>query len=584
MSSSVLLAILLGLINGRLTPMIASTSLAAGALVAAFTFWRARLQEQDTERRGPNVWEWGVIVLFTLFALRAFLWLIFIDGDEIKVLSPNNLGDLSLHLTYIHQLASGAPFWPQNPIVANEELTYPLGVDLFNSLLVLIGADPLRGLIWVGLVACVLVGIAIWRWGGAFTLAGFLCNGGLAGFVFLRTGELLDYQSQLAWKSLPLALLVTQRGLLFAIPAGLLLLCSWRTRFFRAEPGKEKGWMLPVWGELLLYASMPVFHLHTFLFLSIVLLAWFIVQPELRRTLVRFVALAFLPASALVFLVTGNLQGPSVISWHFGWMQSDPDFLASTLERYGIESRWFTVPFFWLLNFGILPFFVAGLVVRIARNPAKQWERAVVFPALGVFALCILIRFAPWEWDNTKLMVWSYLAVLPFLWTEIFQRWPVWLRAIGCFGLFWSGFISLLGGINGTHQGFAIATRSELDTLAPALKQIHPGERFLAHPNYNHPLLLSGRPLVLGYTGHVWSHGYEWQEQQARIESILLGEEDWRELAEQSGARYLFWGSQEQEAYPGSLQPWRMESKLVAQGEWGEIYDLESSPAERAGQ
>jgi len=25
------------------------------------------------------------------------------------------------------------------------------------------------------------------------------------------------------------------------------------------------------------------------------------------------------------------------------------------------------------------------------------------------------VKFAPWEWDNTKLMVWTYLAVLPFL-------------------------------------------------------------------------------------------------------------------------------------------------------------------------
>ena len=321
-SSSVLLAIVLGLVAGGLSAPIASISLAAGAIVAAFSFWRDRLNVP--EYRKLNAWEWSAIVLFSLFALRAFLWLVFPAGDEIKVLSPNNLGDLSLHLTYIHQLANGGPFWPDNPIVAGTKLTYPLGVDLFNSLLLLIGADPLRSLIWVGLVACVLVGIALWRWGGAFALAGFLCNGGLAGFVFFRTGELLDYQAELAWKSLPLALLVTQRGLLFALPAGLLLLTSWRTRYFAAD----RGWKLPFWGELLLYASMPVFHLHTFLFLSIVLLAWFIVRAQARLALAKFVGAALLPASALVFLVTGFLQGPSVIGKHLGWMQKQPEFLA----------------------------------------------------------------------------------------------------------------------------------------------------------------------------------------------------------------------------------------------------------------
>ena len=50
--------------------------------------------------------------LFALVAARIFLWLIFTEGNAIKVLSPNNLGDMSLHLTYINYLASGAPFWP----------------------------------------------------------------------------------------------------------------------------------------------------------------------------------------------------------------------------------------------------------------------------------------------------------------------------------------------------------------------------------------------------------------------------------------------------------------------------------------
>ena len=43
--------------------------------------------------------------IFALVSLRAFLWLVFVEGDTIKVLSPNNLGDLALHLTYIRYLA-----------------------------------------------------------------------------------------------------------------------------------------------------------------------------------------------------------------------------------------------------------------------------------------------------------------------------------------------------------------------------------------------------------------------------------------------------------------------------------------------
>ena len=51
----------------------------------------------------------------------------------------------------------------------------------------------------------------------------------------------------------------------------------------------ESEWRLPRWGEVLLYASLPVFHFHTFLFLSIVLAVWFAFLPETRRTLAGIV-------------------------------------------------------------------------------------------------------------------------------------------------------------------------------------------------------------------------------------------------------------------------------------------------------
>ena len=78
----------------------------------------------------------------------------FRNEDQIEFISPNNLGDLALHLTYIRNLANGVPFWPENPIFAGAKIHYPLGIDLFNSLLTLAGVDVYRGLIWVGWRGC----------------------------------------------------------------------------------------------------------------------------------------------------------------------------------------------------------------------------------------------------------------------------------------------------------------------------------------------------------------------------------------------------------------------------------------------
>src|SRR4029453_19537750 len=99
-------------------------------------------------RARPGFWDWLVLAVFALSSLRAFLWVIYSRGDEICVLSPNNLGDLSLHLNLIRYLASGIAFWPESSILSNVPLTYPLGSDLFNSVLEVLGVDPYIGLFW----------------------------------------------------------------------------------------------------------------------------------------------------------------------------------------------------------------------------------------------------------------------------------------------------------------------------------------------------------------------------------------------------------------------------------------------------
>ena len=502
---------------------------------------------------------------FVLFSLRAFCWLVFFDSDKIEVLSPNNLGDLALHVTYIRNLANGIPFWPENPIFAGTKIHYPLGIDMFNSLLTLAGIDVWRGLIWTGLAGCALTGVALWRWGGGFALAGFLFNGGVAGFAFFNDFNWQDYQADLAWKSIPLAMFVTQRGLLYAIPAGLLLLQNWRVRFLSDERCDKKKNLPPFWVEVVLYSTMPLFHLHTFLFLSMLLGCWLSAGPK-RREIATLIACSLVPATILIVWVTGMFGSRSMLHLKPGWMQGE----------YGFFHFWFT-------NFGVLPLLVLELCVLIT----WQWRThrraaAFVFPAVPIFLLCCFVMFAPWEWDNTKIMIWPYLAVLPFLWEIMLARCNIWLRGGVYFALFFSGFISLFGGIDGGHTGFEIATRSEVDGVATAVKQLPPTAIFATAPAYNHPLLLNGRNVVAGYLGHLWSHGIDSQHQIARLGSLLKGRGDWLEAAHELHARYIFWGTIEKRDFADSTQPWKKTCKIIAQGTWGEIYEVPAEGSESA--
>ena len=295
-AGSVLIGIALGFQNGGLTPQAAIIALSAGLVIGAFGWWRGRREPRPPR---PGGWAIAALVLFAIFACRAFLWLIFRDGDELRVLSPNNLGDMSLHLTFIRYLANGAPFWPDSPVFSAGKLTYSIGMDFFNALLSLIGVDTVRGLIWVGLLGAFATSLALLRWGGAFTVLGLICNGGLAALAcFAAAPEaslFQDWQAAWAWKNFALSILVTQRGFLFALPAGLLLLTSWRTRFIR----DGTGWKMPFAGELLLYAAMPIFHIHTFLALSFILGALLIARDAARPGIASLLAAAFVPATVL---------------------------------------------------------------------------------------------------------------------------------------------------------------------------------------------------------------------------------------------------------------------------------------------
>ena len=599
MSVSVVVAIAFGFIVGHLTPLTAAASLLCGVGGAIYSL--AVLHFPADPNQKPRAVDWFVILCFGLFALRAFCWLICVDGEDFSILSENNFSDMPLHLTLINYLARGPTFWPENPIYSGLKLHYPIGTDLFNALLKLIGLNDIITLVGIGLVASLITCVALYRWGKGFAIAGFLFNGGIAGFSFFsdfwdsfreffHTGHFIfsleDYQAELAWKSIALAMFMTQRGLLYAIPAGLVLLCSWRDRWL----GKETS-ALPLRLEALLFSTLPLFNVHAFIWFSALLAAWLVIgSPGIRLHVAKLFGCSFIPAMVFFVLITGLFSQSGsmahIIHFRAGWLQDDDGFFE-----------------FWFGNFGVLPVCVVALVflifwridfhrasekgrwwcvwrfrVGLAKRDWRQNEvrmtAAFVIPAIALFLLACFVMFAPWEWDNTKIMVWSYLALLPFLWRYLIKPLPLLARTAVCILLFFSGFVSLWGGLDLSHTGWPIADRQELSDVQHAVCNLSVEQTFAAYPDLNHPLLLSGCKLVEGFEGHLHSHGIDYRPRLRQLDALMLGQSDWRKLADDLHVRYLFWGKREQEHYPRSLTPWRQESAVVAQGAWGTVFDL----------
>jgi hypothetical protein len=656
---AVVSSLAIGIIDRGLNPPSASASLSMAAFLAVLAYFavsdsrpesdfldsRPLPSGSDAWNRYRHIWKWVIAACFAMFAFRSFLWLIYIDGDQLRIQSPNNLGDLALHITFIKNFANGIPLWPPSPILTGTMLRYPAGTDLFNALLLLFHIDLIRGLVWAGLLGSLATFYAFYRWGRTFAVAGFLFNGGIAGFTFLHTRQFHDYQgvTSIAWKSIPLSMFVTQRGLLYAIPAGLLLLWHWRAMYrgtgasVETKDKKSDGsdaaapWVrgpLPFWIELSLYASMPLFHAHTFLALSAVLVFLFLCgDGAMRWRVALLIASALVPASLFVWLITDHFHAGSMLAWHPGWVENAPDFAAPFFS-------------FWFNNFGgwaplilvllgwcgwqsyrsrtrlkIEPFaamalVVIGLCVWRFRETGFHWN-SVLFLALGlglfgwcvsrisstgftwkekspenitfllaavaIFVAGLLFKFAPWGWDNLKLMMWSYFLVLPFLWTDLIARWSIPVRVAICVMLFGSGFVSLFGGLAAGRPGFGLVDRAELDGVGRAVGKLPIDARFAAFPTYNHPLLLQGRDVVLGYPGHLWTEGLEYGETFQQLSQLMRGAGNWRDIARELHARYIFWGPEEVMNYPQSKRPWEKTAVLVTSGSWGAIYDAEKT-------
>jgi len=632
--------LVIGMLTGGLSTAVALAALILAAGFALLAYRRttdsetpadALDRDKSTASKYRNLPIWILAGFFAIFAVRSFCWLLFVDGTELKIQSPMNLGDLGLHVTHINFFANGVRLWPSNPIyVFANHLRYPAGIDLFNALLLKAGVDLIRGLVWVGLLASVATFFAFYRWGGGFAIAGFLFNGGLAGFQFLRNFKFTDYQdvNNIAWKSIPLTMFVTQRGLLYAIPAGLILLWHWREKYFRTGQDRQSG-PLPFWVELSLYASMPLFHLHTFIALTIALVCLFVAgDPQIRGHILTLILSAVIPATFFVWLISDHFHASSVLEFHPGWAQNEGEFKMSFFR-------------FWFFNFGMLVPLVLTLIgfvgwqayqsnqtrrielsatiaiglgafvlscwrigqhgftwrwaiaiflafILLAWSAARVveggfgWKKklpeeiAFIFAAVVIFIFFFSIKTAPWIWDNLKIGIWAYFIVLPFLWSQLITQWERPIRAAVCFALFTSGFVSLFGGLAAGKDGFGFANRGEVDAVGFAVRKMPLEARFAAYPTYNHPLLLEGRKVVMGYPGHLWTQGFDdYGKTNEQLTTLMQGAPNWRDLATTLRVRYIFWGPEEKTNYASSTRPWEKTAALAASGTWGAIYDLE---------
>src|SRR6202011_147777 len=144
------------------------------------------------------------------------------------------------------------------------------------------------------------------------------------------------------------------------------------------------------------------------------------------------------------------------------------------------------------------PLTIALLIYLFLPRGIDVWRtrfrmRQMLLPAVAMFILCAFVRFAPWDWDNTKLFFWAYMLMMVAIWEMFLSRWHPLIRLPVLFLLFFSRIVSFVGGLlPDVENGYGIGTQTQWTQVDSSIKGLSPEAVFAAYPTYNHPPLVAG--------------------------------------------------------------------------------------------
>ena len=111
---------------------------------------------------------------------------------------------------------------------------------------------------------------------------------------------------------------------------------------------------------------------------------------------------------------------------------------------------------------------------------------------------------------------------------------------------------------------------------AEVVKEKTPPRALIIHaPVHNTPVFLTGRRSLMGYPGHIWTHGLEFMQREGEIKRIYLGAPDADQLLKNYNVDYAVIGPHEKAITPINE---RFFARFQKVGEVGEYKLYKISP------
>ena len=534
---------------------------------------RRRIREEFADVRARlRTWPFRVgAVLFggLAAALGVIMWqALFAEGGTIYVGFSNVWGDWNQHLAQTTSFAYGENFPSEQTVLSGQKITYPLLTNFASALLVtggfgLLTAMKIPGVLLVISGLGMLTALLRLTAGPGTMLVGavlFYAFGGL-GFVNFFTdlsasgmplGEFLrnlPHEYTLTFGEVPVsninfinpifAYIIPQRAFLFGLPITLTVLCLLYAGLRDRAPRE------PFLAAGLIAALLPLVHTHSLVFLGLLtpglaLLTWKQLAGRRRRRFrwkylrpwLYFVVPILLLALPQVLWLSAGVQATAFLRPQFGWT-AHGDFL----------------PWFWLKNLGLfLPLLLMGFFWLRGRDSLLL---RFTLAAGIVWVLTNLLVFQPWDWDNTKFLVYWLVLSIPAV-----SAFLVWLFGRGRVGkasviaifpfLVLAGLADVTRTLPPNHYRAAMFDERAQRIAMAARESAAPDSIWLTAQQVNNPFAsLAGQRLLLGYTGWLWSYGLEYAEREDDVRRMYEGVPETPALLRHYGVDFVVIGPAE---------------------------------------
>ncbi len=531
---------------------------------------RDRIKGNFQGQSYKKLFRFSYYLFFALLFLFFFERAMFQTDQGIFTGGSNNLGDLPFHLGAIFSFTDAANFPPVNPSYAGAKFSYPFIADLVTAAFVKLGvgvkdAMLVTNVFWAFSLLVIIERFVLKIAGDklAARLAPFLLffSGGLGfiwffgdfwaqgkGFFEFLNSLPKDYTigDTFRWGNSMITLFLTQRSLLLGMPITVAVMTILWNGFSATKERKKEEPSYLILG--LIAGLLPLIHLHSLFVLFILAVFLLALRFDKWRVWIGFgIGVCVVAIPELIWSITGSASHASqFIAVNFGWDSGEHNIVS-----------------FWLMNTGfVIPLIVAGLVFLLAGQKGKditqrrEMDRKVFFyiPFLLIFLLANMFKFAPWQWDNIKLLIYWFAGSLPFICLVLVllwrKEWPLKIVAGVLFiGLIFSGSLDVWRTVSGQINS-RVFDSNAVEFANQINLRTAPNAIILNAPTYNTAAVLSGRISVMRYPGHLGSHGIDYAERERDVNAIYAGSPNARELIDKYGIDYVI-VSPEEQGLPG---------------------------------